>query len=208
MFVIRSSICYNNFMTRKVTFAILGVIVILALMLGFWYWRQSNERYINNVDAANVVEITINSFDESELETFLNIQDINDLGNHGIEPLLDRADSKQIKDQWTSVVGLNTIARGLNKKDCIMNQMRAFSNSPFLTIQLYAAASLAENGDLSGKDILLKGLESNEMMMFMQPPKSAKTFANNVLEYATDQNFNFDDDEKAAVDAWKNYFDQ
>jgi hypothetical protein len=199
-------------MSRKANFAIFGIIIVIILVLSFWYWQKSEERYKNNIDAANVVEITINNFDESQLETFLNIQDINDLGNHGIEPLLDRADSKAIKDQWTSVVGLNTIARGLNKKDCIINQMKAFSNSPFLTIQLYAAASLAENGDLSGKDVLLKGLESNEMMMFMQPPKSAKTFANNVLEYATDQNFNFKDasnpaDEKAAIDAWKGYLE-
>lgn len=165
---------------------IIGIAAIIAsAIIVFLSWRIYEDYFAvpKNIQADKVVEMTINSFNEAEPGTFLEMRTINDLGNDAIEPLFDRADSALIKDQWTAVVGLNTIARGLNKKDCIMHQMKAFLNSPFLTIRLYAAASLAENGDMSGEDELTKALTSDEMMMFMQPPKQAKVFAQNVLNY-------------------------
>jgi len=199
---------------KKVVIVAVIIIAVMVIAMIVWFWpKLSGESPVDKGDAEAVVQETVTSFDEQKPDTFLAMQDVCDLGNDGIEPLLDRADSLKIKDQWTAVVGLNTIARGLNTKDCILHQMKAFTRSPFLTIQLYAAASLAENGDLSGKDVLLAALQSDEMMMFMEPAKPAKVFANSVLEYATGKDFAFDEadndaDNAEAVKKWGEYFNK
>lgn len=184
-----------------------GAVIILAAIIS-WLLLRPKPLVAPTVESGpqQVVAETIKSFDPADPLSFLAIQNIIDLGEEAVDPLLDLVNSPNIIDQWAAVVGLSALREDLEQQEGIAQVFRNMYESEFLTIRLQAAASNAQYGDLSGGPVLLEGLKSGEIMSFMEPPTPTAVFANRVLEWVSGEDYGFAENKQEAIIKWERWW--
>lgn len=191
---------------QKIAIGAVGIVILVSIIVFFVFWPKSGLAPTEPKTPKQVVAETVGSFDPDDPMSFSEIQKIIDLGEGAIDPLLDRVYSNSVIDQWTAIVGLSALRRDMDQQEGVAQVIRNMYESEYPTIRLYAAASNAEYGDLSGVPVLLEGLESDEVMSYMKPPTPCAVFANQVLMRISEEDFGFDQDKQEAITKWKRWW--
>jgi hypothetical protein len=160
-----------------------------------------------------VINQTIEGFNSEDPLSFHDVQNIVDLGEAAIDPLAKLALSDDDTTQWAVVTGLTSIRRTMEDPTKVSSVIETMYDSKYLSIQVLAASSNAEYKNYSGVPILISALESDEIMSYMDPPQPVSRFANRALEFATGQDFSFDQaqtqaEKQAAIKKWQDWWQE
>lgn len=181
---------------KKFILTLILALIVIGAIVAYYMWREF--RPVDTRTPEEVVAQTIDALDPADPRSFLNIQDIIDLGEDGYDPLMSYADSDDVVTQWAVVVGLSNIRRQTPDPGQIEEVMDKYAESDNLMLRLYAATSNLELDLFKGAAVLVTSLESNEVVAFMEPAQPASAYANSVLEWGSGEDFGFDEAETEA----------